>query len=117
MCDARAAPGAKQSGADLHETSGVPRSDDGRPAARNVLELHIEYARARFRLDQIVDARAAAAVLASLERQQLESGDGAEHAQRWLAEALRLPKVARGIVGDRERPRGDRLRSNRRQEH
>src|SRR5205823_13535795 len=87
---------------DLDRAARVRRGDRLRTGGEQVARLALAQRGGRLGLDQVVDARRAAAQLPLGGLEQLEPGDGAQQRARLLAHALGVREVAGVVVGDLE---------------
>src|SRR6202022_4199059 len=96
---------------DLERAAGVGGRDQVRPRRKHVVRLAGADLVGARGLDQVVDARTAAALVALGDLQELEAGNAAQERPRLLANALRVREVA-GIVV--RHPQRDRVTGRRR---
>ena len=82
--------GAEQPGADLHQAAGVARRNELGRARGDERQLSVQDHVRHLGLDQVVDARAAAAHLAFGQRYELELRNGTQHVERRVGDALRV---------------------------
>ena len=99
--DTHGASVADETGADVHVTAGISGRDPRGRASGHVGELRVKYAARSFGLDQIVNARASAALVGVAQRRQLEGGDRGKHGERRLHQ--HLPDLAGDLVLTSER--------------
>src|SRR3954470_13045312 len=105
MYRARAHVRANQTGSDLHQAARISGRYPGGSRRANVGEFWREHGVGRIRLDEVVDARAAAALIRVVQRYELQLRDGGEYRQRRLGHTLRMLQVTRRVVGDLDRKR------------
>src|SRR5258705_13603795 len=84
----------------LQNASGVAGRDDVRLQRGDVARLAVAKLHRRLRLDEIVDARAAAADLRFQRREQFDAGNRRQQRARLRLDALRVREVTRVVVDD-----------------
>lgn len=90
---------ALQGGVNLQEAAWIGSSNDVGRCAQNMLGLAFPQLTGWFRLDQVVNARAAAADIGLRDIHHLETGNIAQHFTRLEAHALGMSEVAGVMVG------------------
>src|SRR6478672_6640095 len=103
--------GTDQSGTDLHETARIPRRYPARAGVANVGQLWREHRVRGLRLDQIVDSRAAAALIGIVERHEIETRNSGENGERRQGHALRVLQMTGRVVCDSNWKRSPLTRS------
>src|SRR5436190_19091896 len=96
------AAGAAERGRDLDQTAGIRARVDVRVDAQDVRSLPVPERACRLRLDEVVDACAAAADRLLRRLEELELGNRGESGTRLGADSLRVREVARVLERDAE---------------
>ena len=105
MHDAGGRRRTPQSGANLHQAARIPRRDEVGPGRRDVAQLRRKYGIRRIRLNEIVNARGAAAVFRALEWNKFELWNRAEHGEWCRGDALRVQQMTWRIIRNSHRHR------------
>src|SRR2546423_1256644 len=105
--DADVRSGSTQPALDLHEAAGVRRHDRVRAGSKDVRDLPLEDRAGEVGLGDVVRARAPAAPVRFLERDDLEARDRGEQRAGLLADLLTVEQVTRIVPRDPplQRPR------------
>src|SRR5690242_20343302 len=98
MDHARVAAFALEPGANLHQASRVSRSNEIRLRVGDVGELRLEHRRRRARLQEIVNAGGATALLGIDQWYQGEPRNRRENLEWRCVDALRVHKMARCVI-------------------
>ena len=85
---------------DLKETTGIAGGDNGRARGSDVVEFALEKFIRHFGLDQVVDARAAAAPHRLGQRHDVEAGNRIKQSARLRGDFLAVAKMAGVVIGD-----------------
>jgi hypothetical protein len=85
---------------DVGQAAGIAGRHDGGFGGDDVLELAVQQLIGHLRLDQIVDARAAAAPSALRQLRQCELGNGAQNLARLRGDLLAVAQMAGFVVSD-----------------
>ena len=93
-------PRAREAVLDLEQAAGIARGDDGRAGGRDVVELSLEELVGHLGLDEVVDARAAAAPHRLGQRLDVEAGDFREQLARLHGDLLPVAEMAGVVIGD-----------------
>jgi hypothetical protein len=100
MDNAPLIPEARGCSGNLQRAARVSGRDDVGFKRRDVARLPLAELRSRFRLDEIVDAGAAAADLRFRRAEKLDAGNRLQQLARLTADALRVRKVTRVVIDD-----------------
>ena len=84
---------------ELQQATGIRRRNDLRSGLLDMLQLSYEELIGHFRLDQVIDAGAAAAPRAFLQLDQFEIGNGAQKFPGLYGDLLAVAKVTGFVVG------------------
>src|SRR5438046_8185747 len=91
---------------DLQEAAWVPRGHDWAVCRANVFEFALQKLGGHFRLNQVVNARAAATPGALRELDELEVRNRPQHLTGRGGDPLRVAEVAGFVIGDTQRGPG-----------
>jgi hypothetical protein len=95
-------PRGPESGADLHQTTGISRHHEVRPRCRGAQagDLLVEHSARHPGTKHGIDPGAATAAVGSRQQSKAKAGHGAEQGERRFVHLLGMLQVAGGIVGD-----------------
>src|SRR5437773_8276693 len=100
MNRARGDFGANQSRPDLHQATWISRCYPRRAGGGDVAELGREHRVRGVRLDEIVDAGAATALIGIVEGNQLEPRNSGEYGKRGLRHPLRVLQMTGCVISN-----------------